>query len=151
MPFSGKFKEIDIMENKALFRRTTHKESSQGSVLNPKRGSYINILDSSWESQFQFFTHSNIKPERSTIDVFDNQWSSRAKTPILENYNSQVTDGEWKLSPQGILKKPQTAKIGMRKQVHYNNIEIRQNSSNWNNAIRSPKIENILESSYFRS
>ena len=149
-PFAGTLNEISVIENKSLFQRTLQKDNKQSSAWDLKTSSKINITDSNWDFSHQFFTHSNVKTEGSTIGECEQNKSSRAKTPALDNYNSQIIEENVKLSPHGILKKPQTAKIGIRKQVHYNNVDLKHDFTIYNNGYRYSKIENILDSSYFK-
>lgn len=110
----------------------------------------MNIIDWSLELPTQFLTQQNVKAEASKIGESSNKKNNRAKTPAYENYNTQIAGENAKLSPQGILKKPHTAKVGVRKQVHYNNVEFTTDFTTYNKAIGSPKMQNIFESSYFK-
>lgn len=54
------------------------------------------------------------------------------------------------MSPKSILKKPNTAQVGMRKHVHYN-MKLNYKRTPSVSGINNPSIKNIHESSYFSS
>jgi len=78
------------------------------------------LLESSFTTNFPFFSTSSIRKENSRVDIHSREKLIRAKTPAIEWYNNKIVDDSISFSPKSILKKPNTASAGTRKQVHYN-------------------------------
>lgn len=170
-PFSGNLKQMEVMNNQTLFRKTTHKQSlysTNPKPLIPKRpvtGSGarhytisqfsdqkiegMKIMDSSFGENFPFFSTTSNKDEKGYNTAFmqtETEESNRAKTPAIHKEESMGDDAF--ASPKGILKKPSTAQVGTRKRVHYNiKLKSKHNSSVLD--LNSPSIKSLEESSYF--
>ena len=100
-------------------------------------------------NNFPFFSNTSMKSNPSKQDLTQKFGKERAKTPALESCNSQqFFEPMSSFSPKGILKKPNTANTGTRKQVHYHMANLLRKRPSLKE-INSPKIQNLEESSYF--
>jgi hypothetical protein len=113
-PFNGVFKEMDVMSNGTLFHKTKPRGTSCYSnnmyKVNSKRpftgsssrqymmsqysehrgpSQTIQITDSSFASNFPFFSTFSMKEDQSRNDVYEKPGATRAKTPGLMGNSSQ--------------------------------------------------------------
>jgi hypothetical protein len=171
-PFTGAFKEMEVMNNPTLFHKTrgnslndskmktvdarrTYTGSGSRQALMSQYSDHkqpsqmVKILDSSFGSSFPFFSTSNANYDAYRGEYRDTGNSERAKTPALMTQESEPFDREGNLSPKSILKKPNTAHAGSRKRVHYNlQMKFKRNPSS--HEVNNPQIADILQSSYFK-
>lgn len=130
--------------------KTTQVVSDEGQGNATARGELQDFVSkNSFSSSFPFFDSSNCKHDQNSNNFNPKDDNERAKTPGLENCKSEVFDQPTSLSPRSILKKPNTAKIGTRKQVHYNTISQVYKQPN-SRQINSPTVKDMVDSSYFQ-
>jgi len=171
LPFSGTYREVDVMNNQTLFSKTVNRDkilSSHNSntlerkeIFSGSRTRHMKLsqytdqkqtlpdkgLNSSFGSSFPFFSSVNMNYETEKNEDYASRSQSRVKTPFIEKYESE--DMEWigNISPKSILKKPNTAQAGLRKRVQYNlQLNIKKHITN---EIEQPQSINMNESSYF--
>ena len=110
-PFKGTYNPIEVVNNHTLFKRTRQKHSIGYHQSNDKvlLNNASKTIESSFGSNFPFFTNSDQKSVDYDSIYNPTQKSDRAKTPALNSINSQMIDPAYRASPKGILKKPHTA------------------------------------------
>jgi hypothetical protein len=105
----------------------------------------VKVLDSSFGSNFPFFSAMDKEEEK---DVKQDDLIIRSQTPGIAQASSQYLENMMSSSPKSILKKPSTANVGSRKQVHYN-LRIKYHKNPSVSTFNSPEIKDINQSSYF--
>ncbi|CAI2365552.1 unnamed protein product [Moneuplotes crassus] len=170
-PFSGGKRDVNVMNNTSLFRNTTKLKGTSGesvlinddtqppntanklaqTLLTEKESNTqaVQILDCSFSSNFPFFSRETSKEDLQNQVQKDQELTSRAKTPAIESHQSQRINRINSMSPKGILKKPNTAQVGMNKRVHYPRKLNTSKDSSFH--MNNPQIENVSQSSYFNS
>lgn len=170
-PFTGVFKEMEVMNNPTLFHKTRGNSinESKMNTVDPRRtytgsgsrqalmsqysdqkqpSQMVKILDSSFGSSFPFFSTSNANYDVYRGEFRDAGNSERAKTPALMTQESEPFDRDGNLSPKSILKKPNTAQGACRKRVHYD-LQMKLKRKTSSHEVNNPQITDISQSSYF--
>lgn len=134
-----------------LFRRTFYRENRElQNKINEKRESFniFNTLDNPTKSKINEASNLNFN---KTSNSFYSEDPCKARTPGHCKNKSQIISLNCSQSPKSILRKPQTAENGIRKQVQINKTITRYNFEKVREeSPETPEIKEYLDSSYFR-